>query len=154
VQSKDVPSIVKLVPAGESTADNAGSLIPDRPRRGANPNAAFSPARLGRTVYEQSCQSCHGPDLSGDRGPRIDNAVATLGESAVRRTVLQGKGAMPAIPTMNTDLMDPLIAFLSNPEAAPPGSAAPLGALAQRMEPDYPAGVEAPPSRYKTGYGN
>ncbi len=32
VASKDMPSIVKLVPAGESTAANAGGMIPDRPR--------------------------------------------------------------------------------------------------------------------------
>ncbi len=34
VLGKDMPSIVKLVPAGESTAANAGGLIPDRPRGG------------------------------------------------------------------------------------------------------------------------
>ena len=26
--------------------------------------------------------------------------------------------------------------------------------LAERVEPDYPAGVTPPPSRYKTGYGD
>ena len=36
VLSKDMPSIVKLVPAGESTAANAGGLIPElRPRKAA-----------------------------------------------------------------------------------------------------------------------
>jgi quinoprotein glucose dehydrogenase len=55
--------------------------------------------------------------------------------------------------------MDGLIAFLTNPAAAAaaPAAAGPnaAAALAARMrEPDYPDDVEAPPSRYKTGYGN
>src|SRR5260221_6050327 len=48
---------------------------------------------------------------------------------------------------------DDLIAFLTKPEAAPPGSAAP-GGFAGRGEPPYPEDVTPPPSRYKTGYGN
>ena len=34
VLGKDMPSILKLVPAGESLASNAGNLIPDRPSNG------------------------------------------------------------------------------------------------------------------------
>ena len=52
VQSKDLPSILKLVPAGESTAANAGSLIPDRPRGGRGPgglNPQLIAARRGRS---------------------------------------------------------------------------------------------------------
>ena len=61
---------------------------------------------------------------------------------------------MPAIPGVTTELMTDLLAFLSNPEEAPPGSALPLGGFGGgRSEPDYPEGVSAPPSRYKTGYG-
>jgi quinoprotein glucose dehydrogenase len=156
VQSKDLPSIVKLVPAGQSTAANAGSLIPDRPRGGRGPGG-FSPqvitARRGRTIYEQSCQACHGPELKGDRGPRIDTAVATLGTEAVHNLVSKGKGSMPAVPGITAELMTDLLAFMSNPEAAPLGSALPLGSFGRRGEPDYPEGVAPPPSRYKTGYG-
>ena len=155
VQSKDAPSIIKLVPAGESMAANAGGLIPDRPHGGRGPggNSPFTPARIGRTVYEQSCQVCHGPELKGDRGPRIDNAVATLGADAVRSAVAKGKGAMPAVPAVTADLMNSLVAFLTNPEAAPPGSGVPPGFLSMRGEPGYPEDVTPPPSRYKTGYG-
>jgi quinoprotein glucose dehydrogenase len=158
VLGKDMPSIVKLVPAGESTADNSGGLIPDRPRagRGGPQTAAVTAERRGRTVYEQSCQGCHGPDLKGDRGPQIDNAVIRLGAEATRSVVTKGKGAMPAIASVAPPLLDDLIAFLTKPEAAPPGSAAPAAALGggRRGEPSYPEGVTPPPSRYKTGYGN
>ena len=53
--------------------------------------------------------------------------------------------------------MDNLIAFLTQPDLAPPGSAltaAPAGGGRGPGEPPYPDDVEGPPSRYKTGYGN
>ncbi len=50
--------------------------------------------------------------------------------------------------------MTDLIAFLTNPASAPPGSGVPANMLAERIEPDYPPGVTPPPSRYKTGYGD
>jgi quinoprotein glucose dehydrogenase len=156
VLGKDMPSILKLVPAGESTASNAGGLIPDRPRGGrGGPMGAFTPERRGRTVYEQSCQGCHGPELKGDRGPQIDNAVSRLGAGATRTVVTKGKGAMPPVASISPALLDDLMAFLTKPESAPPGTAAPAAALAMmRIEPGYPDNVAPPPSRYKTGYGN
>ena len=160
VLGKDMPSIIKLVPAGESLASNAGGLIPDRPRSGRGGAFAGMQAtaeRRGRAVYEQSCQICHGPDLEGDRGPEIGDAVSRLGASAARTVISKGKGAMPAMSSLAPPLLDDLIAFLTKPEAAPPGSAATPAAMAlamMRMEPPYPAGVTPPPSRYKTGYGN
>jgi len=160
VLGKDMPSILKLVPAGESTADNSGGLIPDRPRpgRGAAPGPQVTAERRGRAVYEQNCQVCHGPELKGDRGPQIDNAIARLGVAATQLVVTAGKGSMPPIASLPPALLDDLMAFLKKPDAAPVGSAAPLNALAGggggRGEPPYPPGVTPPPSRYKTGYGN
>src|SRR5262249_55498146 len=144
-------------PAGESTASNAGGLIPDRPRTGrGGPQAAlFTAERRGRTVYEQSCQVCHGPDLKGDRGPQVDNAVTRLGADATRTVITKGKGGMPPIASLAPALLDDLIAFLTKPESAPQGTAAPAAMLAMmRIEPPYPDGIAPPPSRYKTGYGN
>jgi quinoprotein glucose dehydrogenase len=157
VLGKDMPSILKLVPAGESTASNAGSLIPDRPRTAGRGGRGPVPAiaeRRGRTVYEQSCQVCHGPELKGDRGPQIDTAVSKLGADTTRVVITKGKGGMPPIATITPPLLDDLLAFLAKPELAPPGSAAPLTMGGFRGEPPYPENVEPPPSRYKTGYGN
>jgi quinoprotein glucose dehydrogenase len=157
VLGKDMPSIIKLVPAGESTASNTGGLIPDRPRggRGGAQAAGLMAERRGRTVYEQSCQVCHGPELKGDRGPRIDNAVSQLGADATRLVITKGKGAMPPVAALPAPLLEDLVAFLKKPELAPPGTAAPAAALAMmRIEPQYPDEVPPPPSRYKTGYGN
>ena len=63
VLGKDMPSILKLVPAGESTASNTGGLIPDRPRGGRGgsrvrgrlpPNGAGAPctSRAARFVTD------------------------------------------------------------------------------------------------------
>ncbi|HUP03993.1 MAG TPA: PQQ-binding-like beta-propeller repeat protein, partial [Bryobacteraceae bacterium] len=167
VLGKDMPSILKLVPAGESTAENSGGLIPDRPRNGrggagggrANIGAAAQAGvaeRRGRTVYDQSCQVCHGPNLDGDRGPEIADAVKELGADQTRIIITKGKGGMPAIPTLQPAALNDLIAFLTKPDAAPVGSGLPLVQMGGggRGEPPYPPGVEPPPSRYKTGYGN
>ncbi|HLX43590.1 MAG TPA: PQQ-binding-like beta-propeller repeat protein [Bryobacteraceae bacterium] len=159
VVGKNMPSILKLVPAGESLASNAGNLIPDRPRngRGGVPGSDITPERRGRAVYEQSCQACHGAALEGDRGPELGDAVSRLGAGATRTIIAKGKGGMPAMAGLPAPLVDDLIAFLTKPESAPPGSAAPPAAMAfamMRIEPPYPAGVEPPPSRFKTGYGN
>jgi len=160
ILGKDMPSILKLVAAGESTAENSGGLIPDRPRaaRGGAGAAVLPQAteRRGRTVYEQSCQTCHGPDLSGDRGPEIGDAVNRLGVDTARTIITKGKGGMPAMATLPPASLNDLISFLTKPDAAPPGSALPLAPMGGggRGEPPYPDYVPPPPSRYKTGYGN
>ena len=160
VLSKDMPSIVKLVPAGESTAANAGGLIPARSRNGAaaRARAGFpTPEQMGRAVYEQNCQVCHGPDLKGDRGPEIDTAVSRLGVEATRNTISGGRATMPAFASLPAQSMDELMLFLKQPDLAPLGSA-PSAATQAMMrsfaEPPYPEDVEGPPSHYKTGYGN
>ncbi|MCU1329604.1 MAG: Pyrrolo-quinoline quinone, partial [Bryobacterales bacterium] len=159
VESKNVPSILKMVPAGESIAANAGSTIPARIRTTGRGPGGRGPAgppmalRIGRAVYEQSCQACHGPELKGDRGPAIDDAVKRLGADSVRNAISKGKGSMPAFASITGEALADLLAFLGEPEAAPVGSALPANMLAERLEPDYPADVTGPPSRYKTGYG-
>jgi len=160
VESKDMPSIMKLVPAGESTSANAGSTIPARPKRDSarriSPFAAFTPERQGRAVFEQNCQVCHGPELKGDRGPAIDTAVQRLGVDGTRAVITNGRAGMPPFPKLPEEAMTTLLAFLSDPGSAPPGSAAPATSLRAMFpsEPDYPSNVTPPPSRYKTGYGN
>ncbi|MES1258199.1 MAG: c-type cytochrome, partial [Acidobacteriota bacterium] len=144
--------------AGESIAANAGGLIPDRPRRTAPAGGGIAtPAQLGRAVYEQTCQACHGPELKGDRGPELDSVVSRLGPDATRNVIMKGRGTMPAFASLSGPSMAELMAFLAKPDAAPIGSAPSAAALSMarlRAEPDYPEDVSSPPSRYKTGYGN
>lgn len=168
VESKDFPSILKMVKHGESTSSNSGGTIPSRvqtaggrgrggrgPGRGGFGGQGGPPMalRYGRTIYEGSCEVCHGPDLKGDRGPAVDTAVKRLGADVVRGIVKDGRGAMPAFPTMNAEAITDVVEFLDKSEQAPPGTGVPGNSLMERLEPDYPPGVTPPPSRYKTGYG-
>jgi quinoprotein glucose dehydrogenase len=113
---------------------------------------------MGRAVYEQTCQVCHGPELKGDRGPALDTVVSRLGVDATRNIIHNGRGGMPAFSSLPAQSMSQLMAFLAKPDLAPLGSApsAAMQAMVRSYgaEPDYPEGVDAPPSRYKTGYGN
>ena len=133
---------------------------------------------MGRAVYEQTCQVCHGPELKGDRGPEIDTAVSRLGADGSRSVITNGRGGMPAFSSLPAQSMNELMAFLTRPDLAPPGSAPAKNAIwfaraveplhiqwledlipamralaSSYLEPAYPKGVAAP-SRYKTGYGN
>jgi quinoprotein glucose dehydrogenase len=162
IESRNLPSILKMVPSGQSTSANNGGLIPSRlspppPRPEGGPpgmrNPAAMQARLGRTVYEQNCQVCHGTDLKGDRGPAIDTAVSRLGADSVSSIIAHGRGAMPALPTVPAPAVTAVIAFMKQPELAPPGTGVGGSAFTERMEPDYPAELEPKPQRYKTGYG-
>src|SRR5665213_3140899 len=159
VLSRDMPSIVKLVAAGESTTANEGGLIPSRAAHGVvRRRAGFpTPEEMGRAVYEQNCQMCHGPELKGDRGPAIDSAFTRLGAEGMHTAIIKGKGMMPPFASMPDDSINYLMAFLRHPDQAPPGSAPNVqmqAMLRSLAEPPYPEGIEAPPSRYKTGYGN
>ncbi len=159
VVNRDLPSIIKLEPSGHSTEANAGTTTPS-PLPGAK-----QPARrglptiqeMGRAVYEQNCEVCHGDNLQGTRGPAIHNAVSTKGEAAVRAFVKKGGGMMPSYAKMPAQPMNQLMAFLKQPSLAPPGSApsSSMQAIFKLFSaPPYPPGVKPPPSRYKTGYGN
>jgi quinoprotein glucose dehydrogenase len=86
---------------------------------------------------------------------------------------------MPAFSSLPAQSINDLMAFLTRPDLAPPGSAPAKDAIwfarmveplhiqwledlipsmkalvSSYSEPAYPKGVEAPASRYKTGYGN
>ena len=160
VVGKNMPSIVKLVPAGESTAANAGGLIPSRPHRAGAarvPTGLPTSEQMGRAVYEQNCQVCHGAELEGDRGPALDTVVNRLGDDATHSVITNGRATMPPFAAMPAQSMTELMAFLKHPDLAPPGTApsAAMQSMARMMtEPPYPDDVEGPPSRYKTGYGN
>ena len=120
-----MPSIVKLVPAGESTTANVGGLIPSRPRTVLATEISRSrhQEQMGRGVYEQNCQFCHGPELKGDRGPALDTVVSRLGAETTRNTITNGRATMPAFSSLAASSMNDLMAFLKQPDLAPLGSA-------------------------------
>ena len=163
VVSKNVPSFIKLVdnpratmPAAAAGRAGRGNANPAGGAAGGGVAANVlpaTPARQGRAIYEQNCQLCHGADLKGiGSARRLDDVVSRLGEPHVRDIVGHGQGDMPSFGNMPEASMTALVAFLSNPSAAPPGSAVAMAAPAFGEIP-YPEGTEHPPVRYYTGYG-
>jgi quinoprotein glucose dehydrogenase len=114
VVSHDNPGILRLLRPGETVG------------RGGPPPSP------GQAVYQQNCQSCHGPDrLGSDSVPALVSAVAdpanniAAGASrfpaeAIRTVVAAGKGRMPSFPHLTPAEVDALVALLT----APPGGRA------------------------------
>ncbi|MEN2765964.1 cytochrome c550 [Ornithinibacillus xuwenensis] len=47
-------------------------------------------------IYESSCVSCHGADLSGDFGPNLQTIGAELSADEIANVLKTGQGQMPA----------------------------------------------------------
>jgi quinoprotein glucose dehydrogenase len=123
VVTHDNPGILRLLRPGETAG------------RGGPPAAP-----PGQAVYQQNCQTCHGPDRLGTAGgPALVHAAAdpanniTAGAprfdaAAIRAVLAAGKGRMPAFPHLTPADVDAVVAFLT---AAPGGrggrGAGPLG---------------------------
>jgi quinoprotein glucose dehydrogenase len=135
VVARDNPGILRLLRPGE----NAG--------RGGPPQAP-----PGQAVYQQNCQTCHGPDRLGtpngvalvyaDANP-ASNVVAgspRFDANAIRAVVATGKGRMPAFAHLTAADVDAVVAFLT---AAPGGRG---GGAAGRGGRGGPVGSGAPPN--------
>jgi quinoprotein glucose dehydrogenase len=108
------------------THDNPGILHLQRPGAGRG----GPPVPPGQSVYQQHCQTCHGPGRLGTEGgvPLIHAATdpligAVAGASrfdaaAIRAVVTTGKGRMSAFPHVTGAELEALVAYLT---AAPGG---------------------------------
>jgi len=47
-------------------------------------------------LYQTSCASCHGQDLSGGAGPALDNAGSDFSADEIKDIIENGQGSMPA----------------------------------------------------------
>jgi quinoprotein glucose dehydrogenase len=140
VVSHDNPGILRLVRPGETTG------------RGQAP-----PQPPGQVVYQQNCQTCHGPDRRGsdsipalvavtaDPASNIAVGAPRFAGDAIRTVVAAGKGRMPSFPHLTTADVDALVTFLT----AAPGGRGPGGgrgvAAGGRGRGAGPAGSGAPP---------
>jgi quinoprotein glucose dehydrogenase len=129
----DNPGILRLLRPGENTGRGGGAPQP------------------GQTVYQQNCQTCHGPDRLGtDNGvPLVHGAADPVNNiaagtprfdaAAIRAVVGAGKGRMPAFPHLTTADVDAVVTLLT----AAPGA---RGLGAGRGGRGGPAGSGAPPA--------
>ena len=161
--SQDFPSFYKL----KEQADRGVA-------GGRSYSGAPDPAEIerGRSVYQDSCASCHGDDRAGTpAGPALLEVGGQLGFPQLRRIVLYGNGRMPPLGHIEDDQIRDVLAYLGggatrrpddSPAAMPAGpvvatGGAPRPESAPRPPIDpaqpYPAGVDAPVQRYFTDYG-
>ena len=89
------PGILRLMRTGEPRNRFGGAATP------------------GEVVYQRDCQSCHGPNRAGtDSAPSLVGVTERLNDAALRATVNNGKGRMPAFPHL-TDTEMATLADLS-----------------------------------------
>jgi quinoprotein glucose dehydrogenase len=138
IMSKDAPTMLKLEA--------------QRPARGG----VGSSAQQGRALYEQRCQTCHGPDRLGHAGvaPQIADAGERLGGEQIRNIVRNGRGEMPKFATLARQEIDNLVAYFADPK----GGEAPVPAGPGRGGPGggqrgAAVAAETPGTKYWTGYG-
>ncbi|MEI5907617.1 cytochrome c [Bacillus spongiae] len=56
------------------------------------------PEKVGiEKLVDQKCATCHGGNLQGDYGPKIDNIGAKLSEDEILDIIVNGKGQMPGV---------------------------------------------------------
>lgn len=70
---------------------------------------------IGKNLYNRNCMICHGKDKGGasiHSIPSISDLKARLPEEAVRQTIMQGKGMMPAFGHLDSTEVAALVAFL------------------------------------------
>ena len=89
------------------------------------PAAVAPPQPPGQAVYQQNCQSCHGPDrLGADSVPALVYAAADpanniaagaprFGAAAIRTVIAAGKGRMPSFPHLTPADVDALVTLLT-----------------------------------------
>jgi quinoprotein glucose dehydrogenase len=104
----------------------------------------------GLAVYQQNCQSCHGPDRLGsesvpglvyataDPAKDIPAGAPRFDAAAIRTAIAAGKGRMPAFPHLTSADVDALVALLT---MAPGGR----GLAGGRGRGGVPLGSGAPP---------
>jgi quinoprotein glucose dehydrogenase len=148
------------------THDNPGILRLLRP--GENAERGDGPP--GQAVFQQNCQTCHGPDRLGtangvplvyaaaDPPNNIAAGAPRFDAGAIRAVVSAGKGRMPAFAHLPTADVDALVSFLTSGRGTgSTGSGAPRelivgsGSVSTRLDaagnrgrdavPPYPDGV-------------
>jgi len=122
VVTHDNPGILRLLRPGETAGRGGAPAVPP-----------------GQAIYQQNCQSCHGPDRLGtvtgvalvyaDADPA--NAVAAgaprFDAASIRAVLGAGKGRMPSFVHLAAADVDAVVAFLTSAPAGRGRGAGPLG---------------------------
>jgi quinoprotein glucose dehydrogenase len=135
-------------------------------------------AKRVQSVYNQSCQSCHGAERQGAAGPALKALGERMNYDRFKQTIVSGRGPMPGFPHIDEKTMTAMFTWMGGNAAnrqRPPGVNGPRGLpegpvvdsggamldssfLQSRGRPmnglrDYPSGLPVPTNRYTTDYG-
>ena len=145
VVTHDNPGILRLLRPGETTGRGGAPAVPP-----------------GQAIYQQNCQSCHGPDRLGtvtgvalvyaDADPA--NAVAAgaprFDAASIRAVLGAGKGRMPSFVHLAAADVDAVVAFLTS---APAGRGRGAGPLGSGAPPELIAGAGSAATRSAAAAG-
>ena len=64
-------------------------------------------------IFQDTCATCHGDDLSGDMGPNLQEVGSRHSEDEIKDIVMNGKGQMPS-GLVEEDQADALAEWLAD----------------------------------------
>lgn len=128
--------------------------------------------KKAKTLYINSCQTCHGANMAGGVGPSLINAGQRIFFDEFKSTVIGGRGQMPGFTHVDEQSITALYKYLGGnpsrfnfgrridtttkiegPVAASGGARIKPDSKRNAPMSDYPAGVARPVDRYTTDYG-
>ena len=128
--------------------------------------------KKAKTLYINSCQTCHGANMAGGVGPSLVNAGQRMFFDEFKSTVISGRGQMPGFTHVDEQTITALYKYLGGnparfnfgrridtttkiegPVVASGGARIKPDEKRNAPMSDYPAGVVAPQDRYTTDYG-
>lgn len=124
-----------------------------------------------QTLFNSTCQTCHGKDMAGGSAPAIRYAGQYLFYDDFRNTVINGKGQMPGFVHVDEETLKAMYRYIGGNPATmnfrrnlepkiPDGPVVASGGATikpdqNKVAPmsDYPEDIEHPAERYTTDYG-
>jgi cytochrome c551 len=61
----------------------------------ASDDSATASGGDAEKLYGQKCSACHGTNLEGGVGPKLETIGASLSKEDIEKVILEGQGAMP-----------------------------------------------------------
>src|SRR3954468_11981393 len=160
IQHLSAALILVFLAAGDAAAQQAGpSAPPPNGAATAGPAAGTAPSPLpGAQIFQANCQSCHGTNLQGGRGPSLftESLLAGHSDDQLRQIIKTGvpNSEMPSFTGRLTDEeMGLVIAYLriqgGRLKAAPPFTPDPNNKVIQSQKQTFrievvAAGMDTP----------
>jgi YVTN family beta-propeller protein len=97
IPAEGVPHEIQFVPF--SALNDGVNLSSEE----VHSKGAHSVAEAGEIIYKESCASCHGDNLEGKAGPKLEKIGNQLSNKEILERITNGKGMMPGGLVNETD---------------------------------------------------